>query len=304
MEAKEIIFQAQNVTKTYKKVNALSDVSFNIEKGRIYGFIGENGAGKTTIIRLITGMIVPTKGSIALFGSADDEELAKKRRRVGAMVEKPTIYATFTARENIEVQKKLYGIQDDTLADRLLKAVGLEDTGKKKAKNFSLGMRQRLGIAMALVNNPDFLVLDEPINGLDPVGIYEVRTLLEELNRQGKTILISSHILSELYQLATDYVIISHGKIVETLSQEELDAKCSDYWRIRADKPEKALEIARNMGIECEINGEYVIIKGKVEIEPLARAYMEEKILVTELSQIGGGLENYYMKLIGGEHNA
>ena len=196
------VFEAINITKKYRNTLALNQVSMSVMQGDIYGFIGENGAGKTTMIRLLTGLAEPTTGKIALFGESN-KKLAKQRERIGCIIESPSLYLDMTAYENLEVQRLQRGIPGKGCIDNALALVGLKDTGKKKAKDFSLGMRQRLALAIALLGNPEFLVLDEPINGLDPTGIIELRNLLKRLNKErGITILISSHILTELHQLA------------------------------------------------------------------------------------------------------
>ena len=199
------VFEAINITKKYRNTLALNQVSMSVMQGDIYGFIGENGAGKTTMIRLLTGLAEPTTGKIALFGESN-KKLAKQRERIGCIIESPSLYLDMTAYENLEVQRLQRGIPGKGCIDNALALVGLKDTGKKKAKDFSLGMRQRLALAIALLGNPEFLVLDEPINGLDPTGIIELRNLLKRLNKErGITILISSHILTELHQLANRY---------------------------------------------------------------------------------------------------
>lgn len=201
----------------------------SVMQGDIYGFIGENGAGKTTMIRLLTGLAEPTTGKIALFGESN-KKLAKQRERIGCIIESPSLYLDMTAYENLEVQRLQRGIPGKGCIDNALALVGLKDTGKKKAKDFSLGMRQRLALAIALLGNPEFLVLDEPINGLDPTGIIELRNLLKRLNKErGITILISSHILTELHQLANRYGILHEGKLLQEITATELDKRCKKH---------------------------------------------------------------------------
>ena len=220
----ETILKVSNLSKTYGANKALDNVSFEIRKGRIYGFIGENGAGKTTAIRAITGLSSIEQGTIELFGKNDKSGLETARRKMGCLVERPILELHKTARENLKNQQLLYGNNDTDKIDKILSRVGLGDVKNKKAKDFSLGMKQRLGIAMALINEPELLILDEPVNGLDPVGMFEVRELLQSLCKDdGITIVISSHILAELCQLATDYIMISHGQIIKTLTKDELD---------------------------------------------------------------------------------
>lgn len=223
------VFEAINITKKYRNTLALNQVSMSVMQGDIYGFIGENGAGKTTMIRLLTGLAEPTTGKIALFGESN-KKLAKQRERIGCIIESPSLYLDMTAYENLEVQRLQRGIPGKGCIDNALALVGLKDTGKKKAKDFSLGMRQRLALAIALLGNPEFLVLDEPINGLDPTGIIELRNLLKRLNKErGITILISSHILTELHQLANRYGILHEGKLLQEITATELDKRCKKH---------------------------------------------------------------------------
>ena len=224
------VFEAINITKKYRNTLALNQVSMSVMQGDIYGFIGENGAGKTTMIRLLTGLAEPTTGKIALFGESN-KKLAKQRDRIGCIIESPSLYLDMTAYENLEVQRLQRGIPGKGCIDNALALVGLKDTGKKKAKDFSLGMRQRLALAIALLGNPEFLVLDEPINGLDPTGIIELRNLLKRLNKErGITILISSHILTELHQLANRYGILHEGKLLQEITATELDKRCKKHF--------------------------------------------------------------------------
>lgn len=230
------VFEAINITKKYRNTLALNQVSMSVMQGDIYGFIGENGAGKTTMIRLLTGLAEPTTGKIALFGESN-KKLAKQRERIGCIIESPSLYLDMTAYENLEVQRLQRGIPGKGCIDNALALVGLKDTGKKKAKDFSLGMRQRLALAIALLGNPEFLVLDEPINGLDPTGIIELRNLLKRLNKErGITILISSHILTELHQLANKYFLIGKSRAKNTATGSKL-AACGRRHALREDKP-------------------------------------------------------------------
>ena len=236
------VLETKGITKAYKNTLALDNVELKLEKGKIYGFIGQNGAGKTTLIRLITGLSFASAGEIVLWGKTGERELQEQRKRIGALIESPALYPNMTAVQNLEVQRIQRGIPDKAVIEKTLQLVGLPDTGKKKVRNFSLGMRQRLGIAVALLNTPEFLILDEPINGLDPAGIVEVRNLLKNLNKEyGMTILISSHILDELHNTATDFILIDKGRIIEELSNEELNEKCRQYIEIRSNDPEKTV---------------------------------------------------------------
>ena len=237
------VFEAINITKKYRNTLALNQVSMSVMQGDIYGFIGENGAGKTTMIRLLTGLAEPTTGKIALFGESN-KKLAKQRERIGCIIESPSLYLDMTAYENLEVQRLQRGIPGKGCIDNALALVGLKDTGKKKAKDFSLGMRQRLALAIALLGNPEFLVLDEPINGLDPTGIIELRNLLKRLNKErGITILISSHILTELHQLANRYGILHEGKLLQEnsrLAKKNDDLREENYLHVQWEAKLKA----------------------------------------------------------------
>lgn len=296
-----IILRVNNLTKTYGEKTALRDVSFTVKKGKIYGFIGENGAGKTTAIRAITGLTYPTGGSVELFGKSSRKGLEEARKKMGCLVERPILSLNKTAFENLKMQQILFGQNDDEKIRQILVRVGLGDVMHKKAKDFSLGMKQRLGIAQALINSPELLILDEPVNGLDPMGMVDVRNLLRSLcEDDGITIVISSHILAELYQLVTDYIIISHGRIVECISKEELDEKCSAYIIAETPQTDEAVAILEQNGIKSmeRIGGEIKIFDD-VSTEYIARWLFDGKILVTLLTKYEKSLENYYMELLG-----
>ena len=237
-----VILEAHDLTKEYRHTVALDHIDLKIEKGKIYGFIGQNGAGKTTFLRLVTGLAFPTSGTLSLWGKTVEKELQEQRKRIGCMIETPALFPTMTAYQNMEIQRIQRGIPDKAVIQKTLDMVGLKDTGKKAVRNFSLGMRQRLGIAIALLNTPEFLILDEPINGLDPAGIVEIRNLLKSLNKEyGMTILVSSHILEELYQTASEFILIDKGKIIEEISDRELNDRCKRHIAI------KAIEIMKKM---------------------------------------------------------
>lgn len=237
-----VILEAHDLTKEYRHTVALDHIDLKIEKGKIYGFIGQNGAGKTTFLRLVTGLAFPTSGTLSLWGKTVEKELQEQRKRIGCMIETPALFPTMTAYQNMEIQRIQRGIPDKAVIQKTLDMVGLKDTGKKAVRNFSLGMRQRLGIAIALLNTPEFLILDEPINGLDPAGIVEIRNLLKSLNKEyGMTILVSSHILEELYQTASEFILIDKGKIIEEISDRELNDRCKRHIAIKATDPQKAL---------------------------------------------------------------
>lgn len=301
----ESVFEARNLTKRYKSTLALDNINLTLRRGEIYGFIGENGAGKTTTIRLITGLSFPTEGSMTLFGKSGEKELQKQRARIGCMVETPALYKNMTAKQNLEAQRIQRGIPDRECIDKTLSLVGLSDTGRKTVRHFSLGMRQRLGIAMALLSDPEFLILDEPINGLDPSGIVEIRELMKRLNRErGITILISSHILSELYQTATRYILLHKGHVLEELTQRELDEKCKRHIAIKTNDTEKTAivleEKLNSANFQVMPDGTVRLYDHLDDMEGVARALSQAGLLVTGLSLAGDSLEDYFMHKIGG----
>lgn len=304
----EYVLKTRYLSKRFKDQIALNKVNLSIKKGSIYGFIGQNGAGKSTLIRIVSGLASPTDGSIELFGHSNGPELIKVRKRMGTMIEGPALYPHMTAVENLEAHRLLKGIPGKACIERTLTIVGLQNTGKKKAKNFSLGMKQRLGLAIALLGDPEFLILDEPINGLDPMGVVEIRELLKRLNQEyGMTILISSHILSELHLLATDYGIIHKGNLLEQLTVNELHAKCQQYLHIKVNNPEKAATIIETTlqtnDFEVMPNGviklfDYVDTPGKV-----SSILVDEGLVIEQFMPIGQDLESYFMNRIGGIHH-
>ena len=299
----DVILRINDLSKTYGPKKALNGVSFKVERGKIYGFIGENGAGKTTAIRAITGLSPIENGTIELFGKSDSKGLAEARRKMGCLVESPILDMRKTAKENLILQELLYGNKDASKADKILNRVGLGDVKNKKVGNFSLGMKQRLGIALALINDPELLILDEPVNGLDPMGMVDVRELLVSLCRDdGITIVISSHILAELYQLATDYIIISHGHIISTLSKDELDKLCTTHIVMETEHNDEAMSILTSNGIATMNSDEGSIsIYGNVETKEVARLMYDHQILVTQLTKHERTLEEYYIELLGRE---
>lgn len=252
----EYVLTAKDLTKEYRhSAKALDRFSIHVPKGAIYGFVGENGAGKTTFIRMICGLQTPTSGTYSLYGVRNTEKsILNSRKRIGAVVESPSIYMDMTARDNLKQQYQILGLPSYDGIDELLQLVGLDNTGKKKAKHFSLGMRQRLGIAVALVGNPDFLILDEPSNGLDPQGVIEIRELILELNRKNQiTILISSHNLDELSRLATHYGFISNGRMVKEITAKELNKMCRKSMKLTVTDVEVLARVLDIMNVEYEI---------------------------------------------------
>lgn len=306
---KEVILKTYNITKKYGNQVAVNNVNMTIKKGEIYGFIGQNGAGKTTLIRLITGLIHKTGGEIELLGATGEAELNKSRTMIGSLIETPSFYTNMTARENLEVSRLVRNIPGKKCIDEVLELVGLKDVEKKKVKNFSLGMRQRLGIANALMGNPKLLILDEPINGLDPMGIVEIRELLKKINKEkDMTILISSHILSELSELATTYGIISNGKLIEEITAEELAEKCRQYIDLKVDDTSRAVTLLeRELGIsdyEVLEDKKIKVFSNLENIGEVNSILSKSGVIVESISIKGENLEEYFMNKIGGVLNA
>lgn len=302
----EYVLEATALTKRYRGFSALNGLNMRIPKGAIYGFVGRNGAGKTTLIRLICGLQEPSGGEYALYGVRNtDAGIVRSRRRMGAVVESPSIYLDMTARENIRQQYRVLGLPSDDGIQELLQLVGLEDTGKKKARNFSLGMRQRLGIAVALAGNPDFLVLDEPVNGLDPQGIIEMRELILRLNREhGITVLISSHILDELARLATHYGFIDGGRMLKEISAEELEARCRKCMRVEVSDAEVLARVLDGMQADYRIADDYhADIYAEIPVTELVSALAREGCTVGSIRERDESLESFYMNLMGGERH-
>lgn len=303
----EYVLETHAITKRYRHFTALNGLTMRIPKGAIYGFVGRNGAGKTTLIRLICGLQEPTDGSYTLYGVKNTEAgIIRCRRRMGAVVESPAIYPDMTARENIRQQYRVLGLPSDDGIDELLHLVGLGDTGTKKAKNFSLGMRQRLGIAIALSGNPDFLVLDEPVNGLDPQGIIEMRELIVKLNREhGITVLISSHILDELSRLATHYGFIDGGRMIKEMSAEELETRCRKCVHMEVSDTKALARVLDGMKAEYRmIDDSRADIYAEIPVTALVTALAKENCIVNHLTEQEESLESFYINLVGGEHHA
>lgn len=303
----DYVLKTDALSKSYKDFKALNGVSMNIPKGAIYGFVGKNGAGKTTLIRLICGLQKPASGEYTLYGRKNtDKEIVKSRRRMGAVVEAPSIYLDMTAEDNIKQQYRILGLPSFDGLNDILKLVGLDNTGKKKAKHFSLGMRQRLGIATALVGDPDFLVLDEPANGLDPQGIIDIRELILKLNlEQQITVLISSHILDELSKLATHYGFIDNGHIVKEMSADELEAACKKCVRMEVNNTKALARVLDEMSIDYKIiTDNSADVFAKVNISKLTAALAKENCEVFSMQERDESLESYYVSLVGGGKNA
>ena len=303
----DYVLETNGLSKRYRAFTALNGLNMHIPKGSIYGFVGRNGAGKTTLIRLICGLQEPTSGNFILYGAKNtDTKIERARRRMGAVVESPAVYPDMTAEENLRQQYLVLGMPSADGIAELLHLVGLDGTGKKKVKNFSLGMRQRLGIAVALAGNPDFLVLDEPVNGLDPQGIIEMRELILKLNREhGITVLISSHILDELSRLATHYGFIDGGHMVKEMSAEELEMRCRKCTRVEASNSKVLTRVLDHLGAEYRVvDDAKVDIFADVQVTKLAVEALKENCVIYSMKERDESLESFYMNLIGGAHHA
>jgi len=301
----EYILRTNNLSKKYKHDFANENINITIKRGEIYGFIGQNGAGKSTFLRLVTGLTFPTSGSIELFGNDNSNELTYAQKRMGAIIENPALFPNMSANENLEVHRLQKGIPGKECIKKTLDLVGLKDTGRKKVKNFSLGMKQRLGLAIALLSDPEFIILDEPTNGLDPMGIVELRVLIKKLNQEkGLTVLISSHILSELHQLATSFGIIHRGKLVEELTAKELEEKCRQHLKIKVDDPIKGATVLEKhlstTDFEVMPDGTMKLYHFLDDIRTVSQTLTNNGLVIEHLSQNGDSLENYFSKLVGG----
>ena len=305
----ENVLVTRGLTKRYGNTTVVDRVELVLPKGEIYGLVGRNGAGKTTIIRMVCAQTLPSAGEVELFGATSPKALEQARSRTGAMVEIPSFYPYLTAAENLEYYRRQRGIAGAHVVTDALEQVNLADTGKKKFKAFSLGMKQRLGLALALMNRPDLLLLDEPINGLDPEGIVEFRNLLLELNRQYQTtILISSHILSELQNLATCYGFIDHGKMLEQISAARLAEKCRDCLELKVDDaPRAAALLEKELGFrdfEVLPGSAIRLYEGLGEPQKVTNLLVGQGISLYGMEHRGANLEDYFLNLIGGVHHA
>lgn len=300
------VLQTFDVSKRYKNRTVLNHVNMNVEKGDIYGFVGENGSGKTTIIRLITGLIHPNSGTFSLFGiSNQSPDILEARKRLGAIVESPSIYLNFSAKENLMMQGQILGVFDQEKMKEALSLVGLIDlwNDKKKAGNFSLGMRQRLGVAMVLLGNPEFIILDEPMNGLDPAGIVEIRELILRLNREsGITFLISSHILTELSLVATKYGIISHGNLVCEITSEQLQQQCKRSTFINSNDNQRLYQLLASIFAPSQIQAveQGILIYGDVDLNQTFELITKAQIKITAVNTREFSIEDFYLSIVKG----
>ena len=303
----EYLLSTDGLTKRFKRQTAVDHVSLHVKRGAIYGFIGRNGAGKTTFLKMISGLSTPTSGEISLFGYSGVER-KKVLSRIGVLIEAPGLYPDMSAYDNLKLKCICVGINKNGYIESILKTVGLDMVGQKKVKNFSVGMKQRLGIGMALVGEPDLLALDEPINGLDPQGIAEVRDTILRLNHERNiTIIISSHILEELSKIATNYGIIHEGRLIKDLTSEELAEECSKRIEIKLDHPELALPVLDRLGFTKYRTVDQNTIQIFERLDESGAINMElakQNIIVQSITVAGENIENYFLNLTGGAHHA
>ena len=303
------VIKTNNLVKKYGENIVLDNISIKVNQGEIYGLVGDNGAGKTTLFRILSGQSNISNGSFELLGESSEKNIMKVRKRIGTIIENPSFYPKMTIEENLEYYRLQRGIPGKKNIDKILKEVGLLEVKKKKFNNISLGMKQRLGLALALLGEPELLILDEPINGLDPSGIIEIRNLLLKLNREKNiTIIISSHILSELYNIATCYGFLSKGKLVEELSLEQLNEKCRSYLEINVTNPKKlSVLLEEKLGYKnykIMPNGLIHLFEKDPINEEISRLAVENGIGLKSINEKSANLENYYLSLIGGVKNA
>lgn len=302
----EWLLKTRSLTKQYGKLKAVDNVDIHIKRGDIYGFIGRNGAGKTTFLRMVCGLARPTEGDMELFGYTG-ENLNKIRTRIGCLIESPGLYGNMSAADNLRLKCCLLGIKKDGYISELLELVGLKDVGKKKTKQFSLGMKQRLGIALALVGEPDLLVLDEPINGLDPQGIVQVRDTLVRLNEERNiTMLVSSHLLEELSKIATRYGIIHHGRLLQELTNDELSGCCREHIELHLEEPRRAAPVLDSLGFTKYqvVDQEHIHIFERLnESAQLNMALGKAGVPVKEIFLANKELEEYFLDVTGGGQN-
>jgi len=307
---KEAVIELNDITMEFGGKRVLDNVSLTVNKGDIYGFVGENGAGKTTVMRILTGLIKQTSGTYKILGASwDSKKIYDARSKVGAIIETPAIYTNFNAYDNLKLALMLSGKKPNrSKIEETLRGVGLESeiNSKKKAGNFSLGMRQRLGIAMAAVDEAELLILDEPINGLDPTGIVEIRNLILKLHSQGVTVFISSHILSELSMIATRYGIISHGKMVKEFDASELEKLGQKTTTIKTSDDAKAFEVIKGLfGDNCILKENSIEIYGEFNLNEIIKNLATINVEIEDITKHNESLEDVYLKQIesnnGGE---
>lgn len=298
------VIAMSGISKSYRKQEVLHDFNLNVQRGHICGLIGPNGAGKTTIMKILAGLVRQDKGELKFFGNDD---LEKSRSRMSFMIEQPILNGAITAYDNMEYIWALRGYPDKRRIDEILDLVGLGDAGKKKVERFSLGMKQRLGIGMALLPKPEVMVLDEPVNGLDPEGIVEIRQLIKRMQEEwGVTVLISSHLLSELSELCTDFSIIKKGRLVENVSREELLTKCRSHILLRTDDIHRTAALLEESlfihDYQVLHDNEIRIFERLDEIVKISKTITDQGLIITKLYEEGQGLEDYYLEKVGDSH--
>lgn len=305
----DCILKTQKITKQYGSFTAVDHIDLTVHPGDVYGLVGKNGAGKTTLLKMICGLALPTSGELELFGQMSLSGLGDARARTGCIIETPNFFPYLSAEKNLEYYRIQRGIAGRNCIGESLEFVGLTGTGNKKFKNFSLGMKQRLGLALAIMSSPDLLILDEPINGLDPTGIAEFREIILKLNRErGTTVIISSHILGELSQIATVYGFMNSGRIVETVTAVNLIEKCKRRLIVKVSDADRAAAILQNE-LSCsnfEVRNDGIIQLGEFLDAPerVNQALVKNGVMVSELRPAGLNLENYFLDLIGGKQHA
>ena len=299
----EYILTTDKLTKKYGDRPAANAISLHVKKGDVYGLIGRNGAGKTTVLKMICGLSCPTSGSVTFLGKTG-AELSRERHNIGSLIETPGLYPKMSAYKNIKIKCILCGKNNDAYIKALLKQVGLENVGDKPVQSFSLGMKQRLGIALALVGDPEFIVLDEPINGLDPQGIAEMREIIRRLSKdQGMTVIVSSHILDELAKVADSFGIINDGKLIDEFTSRELELRCGKYILLKTGDVEKSRKVLSDIGIgsyDVLENGDIKINEEVNDTSKLIAALVNASVPVYELSLVQSTLEQYYLNRTGG----
>ncbi len=302
----EFAVETMGLCKTYGNTEAVSQLNMQVKTGAIYGLIGPNGSGKSTTLKMLCGLVHPTNGEAKLFGRSVNDPMV--RRRTGVLIEEAGLHHDLTARDNVRMKAECMGLADKRTIDSVLEITGLTNTGNKKVKHFSMGMKQRLGVALALLGNPDLLILDEPINGLDPEGIRELRELMNTLNEEGKTILLSSHILGELSKIASHYGIIRGGRMTEQISKEKLEEKCRDYFQLEVDNVDRALPVIsenlKDAGLEVYDN-QTLRIYGFTDSAWLIQLLVTNQVQVYSSGFHHMNLEEYFLdKMEGGARNA
>lgn len=303
-----LILEVNNVSKQYGKQQALDHFNLKVNKGEIVGVAGPNGAGKTTLFRIITGMTPVYDGDLKLFGSLDATGLRENRKYLGTIIEDPAFFPEMSAKQNLEFYRIQRGVKDKNRIDELLTLVGLADVGNKKFKGFSLGMKQRLAIALALIHEPELLVFDEPTNGLDPAGIIQVRKLLQKLAKETHlTILVSSHILSELENLATRFVIVNHGKKIDEFTKEELQERLQSYFEIKVDNTDLASQLLETQlnttEFEVTADGAIHVFDANIEASDIADTLVKNNLKLSHLSRKSHNLEEMFINLTEEAHS-